>query len=371
MTSTPVQPGVLVDTQIKALMKSGALRSFDANRIQPASMDLTIGGTVWEIAAMPAMGAERGFHFQHFIDNFARNQFGLLHHAATLSPGSVYIAELQGEYFLPGSIYGYANPKSSTGRIDVHCTLVAEGAETFNTVPAGFKGKLYTLIVPQSFPIILNQGDTLMQLRMFQGERQFLSIPEMESLQKEHGIVKAKKAKFTADGALLRLNLHTTPSNLVAQVIGKPVNLRQFDQDPKAYFAEKPLYEDTLFLEPDQFLLATTVERVRVPTGYCAEMVAFKEEYGELRAHYAGFFDPGFGFGKSGEVADSGAVCEIRNIGKAPIMLSHGQPICLLRYERISGVPEIVYGQSEMAIKSNYQGQSGIKLAKFFKPWEA
>jgi dCTP deaminase len=363
--------GVLVDRQLKHLLKTGAIRSYDSERIQPASLDLTIGTTVWEIAALPAMGAERGFHFQHFIDHYARNQFGLVHNTATLSPGSVYIAELQGEYFLPTSTYGYANPKSSTGRIDVHCTLVAEGAETFNTVPAGYRGKVYCLIVPQSFPIILSQGDALMQLRLFQGQRQFLTPAEMEVEQKAHGLIKGKKLKFTEDGALLRLNLHGDPSNLVAQVIGKPVNLRHFEQDPKAYFAEKPLYDDALFLEPNQFLLATTVERVRVPTHLCAEMIAFKEEYGELRAHYAGFFDPGFGYGSSGEVEDSGAVCEIRNIGKAPIMLSHGQPICLLRYERITEAPERVYGNQDMAIKSNYQGQTGIKLAKFFKPWEA
>jgi dCTP deaminase len=316
------------------------------------------------------MGAERGFHFQHFIDTYARNQFGLVHNTATLSPGSVYIAELQGEYFLPTSIYGYANPKSSTGRIDVHCTLVAERAETFNTLPAGYKGKVYCLIVPQSFPIILSQGDALMQLRLFQGQRQFLSPVEMEAEQKTHGIIKGKKVKMTEEGALLRLNLHGTPSNLVAQVIGRPINLRQFDQDPHAYFSEKPLYDDALFLEPNQFLLATTVERVRVPTHLCAEMVAFKEEYGELRAHYAGFFDPGFGFGATGEIEDAGAVCEIRNIGKAPIMLSHSQPICLLRYEKVAEIPEHIYGHNTAAIKSNYQGQAGIKLAKFFKAWE-
>jgi dCTP deaminase len=368
--SSSPHPGVLVDHQLRRFLKDGQIRSYDAERIQPSSLDLTVGTTVWEIAALPAMGAETGFHFQHFIDHYARNQFGLVHNTATLSPGSVYIAELQGEYYLPAAVYGYASPKSSTGRIDVHCTVVAEGAEGFNTVPKGYKGKLYALIVPQSFPIILSQGDALVQLRLFQGQRQFLSIPEMQAEQKAHSIIKGSKVQFTDHGAALRLSLHGTPSNLVAQVIGKPVNLRRFDQDPHIYFNEKPRDNDALFLEPNQFLLATTVERVRVPTNLCAEMIAYREEYGELRAHYAGFFDPGFGFGRDGEIADSGAVCEIRNIGTAPIMLSHGQPICLLRYEKLSEPADQVYGDEKRTIQSNYQGQSGIKLAKFFKPWE-
>lgn len=363
-------PGVLADHQLRKLLKADHIRSLNEDRIQPSSIDLTVGNTAWEIAALPAMGADKGFHFQDFIRRFSRNQLGLVNSTATLSPGSVYIAELEGDYFLPNSVYGQASPKSSTGRIDVHCTLVAEGAETFNTVPKGYKGKLYLLIVPQSFPIVLSQGDALVQLRLFNGPRQFLTPEEMEVTHKQYTLVNTPKHRFTEDGMMLRLNLIGTPSNLVAQVIGKPINLQRFDQNPHVYFTEKPLDEDALFLESDQFMLATTVERVRVPMGLCAEMTAFKEEYGELRAHYAGFFDPGFGYGAHGEVANGGAVCEIRNIGTAPIMLSHGQPICLLRYERMSEEPENTYGTEKRSIKSNYQGQSGIKLAKFFKPWE-
>ena len=369
-TKSPTS-GVLVDHQLNRLIQNGSISSFEHDRIQPASIDLCIGSAVWEVAGVPAMGAAKGFHFKNFIDQFSRNRFSLARQTATLSPGSVYIAELTGDFTLPNTIYGYANPKSSTGRIDVHCTLVAEGAQAYNTVPHGYHGKIYVLIVPQSFPIILNQGDALLQLRLFKGHRQFLSTAEMDTVQKTHAIITCKNPEFTDQGAVLRLNLHGNPGNLVAQVIGRPIHLRGHKENPRVYFTEKPLYEDTLFLEPDQFLLATTVERVRVPSHLCAEMIAFREEYGELRTHYAGFFDPGFGYGSTGEIADSGVVCEIRNIGKAPIILAHGQPICLLRYEHVTATPEKVYGHSALSIQSNYQGQEGIKLAKYFTAWEA
>lgn len=43
-----------------------------------------------------------------------------------------------------------------------------------------------------------------------------------------------------------------------------------------------------------------------------AEMVPFSHHVGELRAHYAGFFDPGFGYGAAGEIKGTVGVLEVR-----------------------------------------------------------
>lgn len=363
--------GVIPDHALLKLMSAGALPKNLKKHLQPSSVDLPVGTKLCEVAAIPAMGTlQGGFRYQHFIKNFGRNCFSLDQHSVCLTPGLVYIVELPGSYKLPKDIFGYANPKSSTGRIDVFSTVVAEGAESFNSVPAGFQGKLYALLIPQSFPIQIQAGDCLLQLRLFQNQRQFLNLADQAKEQANYQLVQVPNPRFTDDGVVLRLNLKTKPSNLIAQLTGKPIDLSQFNANPRGYFQEKPLFKETLFLEPNQFLLASTLEEVRVPPHLCAEMLAFREEYGELRTHYAGFIDPGFGYGKAGEAPNSILVCEIRNIGKAPIMLAHGQPICLLRYEKLTQPAEHYYSDQALNKQSNYQGQQGIKLAKYFSPWK-
>lgn len=358
----------LVDHQIQALFDSGKIRDVHSSAIQPASLDLSIGDTIWQVAGIPSTGGEGGFNVQEFIENFCLNSFTITTNSATLNPGSTYLAELEGSYFLPKTLYGYANPKSSIGRIDLHCIIISENGRSFNAIPSGYRGKLYALLIPQSFPIRLIKSIPLAQLRIFQGRRLFLSQKQLASDQAKYELIKQLHADaLTENGAVLHLDLKGSPSNLVSQRSGKPIDMQRFDQEPRNYFREKRLNHGVLFLEPGEFVLATTVERVRVPGHLCAEMVAFVEEYGEIRTHYAGFFDPGFGYGKKGEIPDSGVVCEIRNIGNAPLILTHGQPVCLLRYEQIAGTPNTAYGAQLKP--SHYQGQKGVQLSKFFTPW--
>jgi dCTP deaminase len=370
MDAIPSDKGVLIDRHLRTLIKDGAIRSFPLESIQPASLDLSVLNTVWHVAGVPSMGEEGGFSFQSFVSRFSFNAHNLLNGSATLVPGNVYIAELQGDYFLPEGVYGHSSPKSSTGRIDVHCTLIAEGGTTFNTVPEGYRGRLYVVIVPQSFPIVLTQGISLVQLRLFHGKRRLLKEADVREEQARNGIVQGNgEPVIRKHNIVLHLDLKGQPANLIAQRTLKPIDLRRRDQNPHDYFFEKAFHDNVLFLEPDQFLMATTIERVRIPTNMTGEMIAYDEEYGEIRTHYAGFFDPGFGFGATGEITDSGVVCEIRNMGKAPIMLAHGQAIGLFRYEYTSEKPDTVYGQAGLGTASNYQKQQGVRLAKFFATW--
>lgn len=358
----------LVDHQIQALFSAGKIRDIASSSIQPASLDLSIGDTIWQVAGIPSTGGENGFNVQQFIENFCLNSFTVTNNPATLNPGSTYLTELEGSFFLPKGLYGYANPKSSSGRIDLHCILITENGRSFNVVPNGYKGKLYALLIPQSFPVRIKKSIPLLQLRIFQGRRLFLSKSQLLVEHNKHQLIKkATPDAITENGAVLHLDLSCTPSNLVSQRSGKPIDLLDFKQDPRNYFREKRLNHGVLFLEPGEFVLATTIERVRVPNTLCAEMIAFVEEYGEIRTHYAGFFDPGFGFGKKGEITDSGVVCEIRNIGSAPLILMHGQPVCLLRYEQLADTPQTAYGA--LKAPSNYQSQGGVQLAKFFTAW--
>jgi len=100
---------------------------------------------------------------------------------------------------------------------------------------------------------------------------------------------------------------------------------------------------------------------VQVPPDYAAEMVPFDPLVGEFRVHYAGFFDPGFGYaGAGGEGAR--AVLEVRS-REVPFILEHGQIVGRLVYEKMLSRPSAMYGQR---IGSNYQAQ-GLKLSKHFR----
>ncbi|OGQ50793.1 MAG: hypothetical protein A3J24_01625 [Deltaproteobacteria bacterium RIFCSPLOWO2_02_FULL_53_8] len=117
-----------------------------------------------------------------------------------------------------------------------------------------------------------------------------------------------------------------------------------------------------MILEPEEFYILSSKEKIRVPPRYAAEMVAYEAGSGELRTHYAGFFDPGFGYGQKGEVKGTKAVLEVR-AHDVPFMISDGQTFCKLFFEDMYEMPEKVYGPK---IGSSYQYQ-GITLSKQFK----
>ena len=117
-----------------------------------------------------------------------------------------------------------------------------------------------------------------------------------------------------------------------------------------------------VILKKDCFYILCTKERVAVPTTLSAEMRPFSQHVGELRAHYAGFFDPGFGHAASGGQGTR-AVLEVRS-HDVPFLIEDGQTVCRLIYEQMTQIPEKIYGAG--GIGSNYQGQA-LKLSKHFR----
>jgi dCTP deaminase len=114
-------------------------------------------------------------------------------------------------------------------------------------------------------------------------------------------------------------------------------------------------------LEPEVFYLLLSAEGVRIPPSYAAEMLAYDPTAGELRTHYAGFFDPGFGYSRAGEPGGSRAALEVR-ARDVSFMVEHGQPVCKLAFERMTEEPDVLYGTD---VGSNYQGQQTM-LSKHF-----
>jgi dCTP deaminase len=297
-----------------------------------------------------------------------------------LECGCVYIVKLLERVSLTDDLTGIANPKSSTGRLDVFTRLIVDGALEFEEVPAGYDGPLYAEISPRTFSVLVRTGSRLNQLRIRRGQS-FTSDKEMEILQEHVGLVRSQDNVNLPDkiknGVPLSVDL-TGENGLIGYKARKHSKLIDIDK-PNFYkrdlFWEKITSEDlvyqttknhdsssgSLILSPDAFYILASKEYVSVPSNYAAEMRAYDTKVGEFRAHYAGFFDPGFGLTDLG-ASSTRAVLEVRS-HDVPFLIEQGQTVCRLIYEPMANIPNFLYG--EAGSSSNYQAQ-GLKLAKHF-----
>lgn len=372
MSDKQQQIGVLSDAQLKASFEAGhisAIQPLDDDQIQPASVDLRLGYRAWRVQASFLPG--RGQAVADKLDKFAMHEIDLTH-GAVLEKGCVYIVELMESLALPDTLSAMANPKSSTGRLDVFTRLISDGAMEFESVAAGYSGPIYAEISPRTFSILVRPGSRLSQLRVRCGDAR-LPDSALAKLQADKPIIRADVNQDSQisidDGVGLTVNL--TPdeaTGLIGWRARKHAGL--VDVDKPASLAIDRFWEPVrtsdlvsggLVLNPDEFYILASREFVSVPEAYAAEMRAYDTRVGEFRAHYAGFFDPGFGLESLGAAATR-AVLEVRS-HDVPFLIEENQIVCRLVYEHMSAQPIQLYGGS--GSRSNYQAQ-GLKLAKHF-----
>jgi dCTP deaminase len=345
--------GILPYQDIVNLIAGGRVTAetpIDDAQIQPASLDLRLGATAWRVRASFLPGktstatAKIERMMMHRID---------LSQPTVFERGCVYIAEIMEALRLPSDIYGKSNPKSSTGRLDIFTRLFTEGGTEFESVPEGYRGNLYLEIVPRTFSVLVKQGARLNQLRFVRG-----SPPPSDHKIDE---LNAADTLVYADGS------HAHGGGIVgyrAKQHAPLIDLSRINHyDPLEFW--DPLRSDahrSLVLNPDDFYILMSRERVRIPPNFAASMVPYDPSMGEFRIHYAGFFDPGFGYGNN-DINGARAVLEVRS-HEVPFLIEHGQGVGRLIYERLLSRPERIYGVN---IGSNYQAQ-GLKLSKQFKP---
>ena len=372
--------GILPVQQLHQAVAAGQLIAsapLAEGQLQPASLDLRLGPRAWRLQASFLPGA--GQTVQEKIDSFAMHELDLSD-GAVLEKGCVYLVELMERLALPENLSAIANPKSSTGRLDVFTRLISDRAPEFESVEAGYEGPLYAEISPRTFSILARRGSRVSQLRLRRGASR-LDDDQLAELQQNHGLVSAtanpdadlnQNSDFLAsinDGIGLSVNLHADgPAGIIGWRARKHAGLVDIDKaasQPISRFWEAVRTDDLtcggLVLNPDEFYILASREFVCVPSCYAAEMRAYDTRVGEFRAHYAGFFDPGFGISEIG-AAPTRAVLEVRS-HDVPFLIDHGQIICRLVYEPMADVPEALYGAQGSG--SNYQSQ-GLKLAKHF-----
>jgi dCTP deaminase len=357
-------PGILPDGALHALITAGAIRAkapFAEGQVQPASLDLRLGAKAYRIRASFLAGARLSVASK--LPELAMHEMDLSA-GAVLETGCVYLVPLMEELALPKGISGIANPKSSTGRLDVFTRLIADGSEAFDRLEAGYRGQLYAEISPRSFSVLVRAGSRLNQLRLRAGAS-LLDDSALARLQVEEGLVAG--AADIENGIALRADLAGEDAGgLVGYRAKRHAGLVDVDQvgvyDPTEFW--DPLFTRPgkgLVLDPNEFYILASKEAVHVPPGHAAEMVPFNPLVGEFRVHYAGFFDPGFGHAGA-DGAGARAVLEVRS-HEVPFILEDGQIVGRLVYERLAGTPSRLYGQG---IGSSYQRQ-GLKLSKHFR----
>ena len=345
------------DQQIWAVngQKSGVLE----DQIQPASLDLRLGDTAYRIRAsfLPGVSGQ----VMQKLEMLAFHKIDLTD-GAVLETGCVYLVPLMEALALPERTGGFANPKSSTGRIDVFTRVITDFGVEFDKAPPGYKGHLYLEVSPRTFPVLVRAGSRLSQIRFRRGNPAH-SDAEIKRLHQESALV---DGRANIDGGLaLSIDLAgDKQTGLIGYRAKRHAGLIDVERENALPMNEywEPIYnhgKNQLILDPDEFYILASRESVSIPPTHAAEMVPFNPLVGEFRVHYAGFFDPGFGAGLEGK--GSRAVLEVRS-REVPFILEHGQVIGRLIYERLTDRPEVLYGKS---LSSNYQRQ-GLRLSKHF-----
>jgi dCTP deaminase len=292
-----------------------------------------------------------------------------------LEPGVVYIVPLLERLTLPDDVHGIANPKSTTGRLDIFTRLITECGDEFDRVPRGYSGELYVEISSRTFPVRVRAGMRLNQLRFVRGNSGPLSNGNLKDLAREHPLLyhpDGSAAKnHIRDGVEITVDLMGDGSSDVVAYKAQHDrnNPRTIELDKVSHYEAADFWkafpappDGRIVLDPGGFYLLASKNRVSIPLTHAAEMIAHDPNMGEFRVHYAGFFDPGFGYGANGEILGTKAVLEVRAY-EVPILLEDDNLVGSLNYYRMAAPPDRVYGSS---IGSSYQ-QQGLALSKQFK----
>ncbi|MFI5305128.1 MAG: 2'-deoxycytidine 5'-triphosphate deaminase [Nitrospiria bacterium] len=360
--------GILPSQEIKKLIQSGAITSkteISEDQIQPASIDLRLGPVAYRARASFLPG--EGLTVSNRLEQLCMHEIDLSK-PSVLEKGCVYIVPLMEELKLPKEISGKSNPKSTTGRLDIFTRLITDFGTEFERIKPGYQGNLYVEIVPRTFSVLVHEGTKLNQLRFVRG-KPLSSDESMTDLDKKETLVYLENGPNDANisnGLWISIDLQGGETDIVGYKAKPHTPIIDFDRinyyDPLEFWEpiQKPK-SGFIILNPDDFYILASKEKIRVPIDYAADMVAYDPSVGEFRIHYAGFFDPGFGYGRN-EIKGTRAVLEVRS-HEVPFLFNDGQIVGRLIYEKLLELPQKIYG---VHIGSSYQSQ-GLSLSKHFK----
>ncbi|MCI0597914.1 MAG: 2'-deoxycytidine 5'-triphosphate deaminase [Beijerinckiaceae bacterium] len=343
------------------------------SQLQPASLDLRLGSRAYRVRASFLPGQDSRVEDRLRALESDVEAISLDNNGAVLERGCVYVIPLLEYLSLPKDIFGVANPKSSTGRLDIFTRLITDNSDVFDRVVRGYQGRLYAEVSPRSFSVRVRKATRLNQIRFRrlnsqQLERTNFSIDEKE-LRERHSYTPLvdHNLELRRNGLVLRVGLSAEPlGGVIGYRAQKHTDIVDVDQAGAYRAADywdpvRARPDARLILDPDEFYILASRERLQIPPDLAAEMVPIDPAMGEFRVHYAGFFDPGFGAGANNRPS-ARAVLEVRSY-EVPFILEDGQIVGRLVFEKMAERPQVLYGVDGV---SNYQGQ-GLKLSKHFR----
>ncbi len=340
-------------------------------QLQPASLDLRLGAKAYRVRASFLPGRSRTVSEQ--LASLSTAELDLEGDGAILEKGCVYVVPLLEHLDLPESVSGVANPKSSSGRLDIFTRLITDHSDVFDNVAIGYSGPLFAEVSPRSFSVRVRRGSKLNQIRFRrwvgqqQASRLDFALSDRELRERHERAPLVDGEPLFRGGLVVRVALSREQLGPIvgyrAQKHTDPIDVDKVGVlDPADYW--EPIAARTdgrLILDPGEFYILASRERLHIPPDLAAEMAPIDPAMGEFRVHYAGFFDPGFGWSEGGKPG-ARAVLEVRS-HEVPFVLEDGQVIGRLAYEKMPDKPELLYGEGRT---SNYQGQ-GLKLSKHFR----
>lgn len=363
-----ISKGAMPDFLIEEMMDRQMIKYADRGSINPASLDLRTTDEILRVEnlVLPHKGEKVS---QILSFDYVRARRHSI--SSPLEVGGAYCIRLNEMLdFRESALYGYANPKSTTGRNDVHVRLLANGISRYDTVDAGYNGDLWVLVIPKSFPVIYQEGEELIQLRLFNADtrlrgKELIDFIETENPLGRDGVLPMGDIARDFDGSIL-LTLDLSQEVLGWECAGcnKVADFSQGKKSlgPQGFFRRIEKNGEHVHLRRGCFYILSTYENVCVPPDYACEMRPMDERAGDFRSHYAGFIDPGWGFGKEGERLGRQLTLEVRPF--EDLVIRHRQPIAKIRFERMAHLPKIHYDEK---VGSNYKKQDGPTLSKFFK----
>lgn len=367
MSKTDVQPrGALPSQMLRKMIREKVIRGAPEKNVQPASLDVTISDEVYRVERLFLPDANET------VRSLLSHVGAVPHSLSTpMERGVTYLARLNESLALPKDVYAFCNPKSSTGRNDIHVRVLADRVSRYDDItPAGWKGELWIALSPRSFPVIIEEGFALSQLRFFNANTRLEESDILQRFKEDPLLFNTKGKPIRYDDLKVKNNNGslTLTLDLSTKIIGyeclEPSKVLELSKrksvSPEKFFRPIERNGDSIVLHEGRFYILSTLERVRVPDTLACEMRPMDERYGDFRAHYAGFIDPGWGWGKRGEGRGRTLTLEVRPFENLEVR--HGQVIARIVFERMAEVPDRLYD----TINSTYTDQLGPRLAKQF-----
>ncbi len=350
--------GSLVYQDYRNLIKKNYIiaKNFKNNQLQPSSMDLSLSEECYEIKHSFLSYNSK---VRDKLNDLAIKKINL-GKEFIFRKNKTYIVRLNESLNLQNHIFGHCNPKSSTGRLDIFCRSLVDYAEEYEKIPINYNGEIFLEVTSRSFDVALKKNNCLNQLRLVNKKHNYLTDKQLFTLNNKQKISNQTKNNIKIDNGL-KLSVDLSRSKIIAYVAKKHTPVLNFS---KIKFYKTNDFWNTirnnnkkLLIEKNKFYILRSKEKVIIPSHLAGEMIPYDTGIGDFRAHYAGFFDPGFGLSNG-----SYAVLEVKT-NEVPFLLEDGQTIARIKYEKLNKNSNVVYGKD---IKSNYQNQ-GLKLSKHFK----